>query len=179
MPHRLQAAHEALAVVLTSITAAIASIAAALADGPLSAFQGPAILDDERARLICLAGALGGGLLNLGLGMKEGDKPPGIRVMVWKIFGSTVTGVVFTPFAVKWLGLTPNTDMLLGVSFLMAIVGVGLLRTLLPLYQRYVAAKLGIEPQDVQVCDTATPPAPPTPVNPPPVVTTTTQTPKL
>jgi hypothetical protein len=166
--------HEAIAVVITTVTAAIASIAAALAQVPLPAFQGPAILDDERARLICLAGALGGGLLNLGLGLKEGDKPPGIRVMVWKIFGSTVTGVVFTPFVVKWFGLTPNTDTLLGVSFVMAIVGVGLLRTLLPLYQRYVASKLGLEPQDVQVGDIAAPAAPSAPVNQSSVTTITT-----
>lgn len=169
MPHRIQAMHEALAVISTVIGAMIAAVIGVLADVPLSAFQGPAILDDEHARLICIVGALGGALLNLWLDGKPGMPPPGIREMAGKVFASGFTGVAITPFVVRYFGMTANTDTLLLVSLLCAIGGVGLLRTLIPLYQKFVGSKLGIPAQDVQVI--SDPPPLATPVNPPPVVT--------
>jgi len=134
--------HQALAVICASTAAAIAAIVADISEMPVAAFSGPAILDNERLRLICIVGALGGAVLNLGLY----DSPqPGIRPMAWKVFGSCITGVIFTPVAVHWMNVTPNTDNLLAVSFLTAIVSVGLLRKVLPALSWAIGAKLGVD----------------------------------
>jgi hypothetical protein len=134
--------HEALAVILTSIGTAIAAAGTSLAQIPVSAFDGPAIYDNDRLRVICIIGALGGAVLNLGL---YPSKEPGIRPMVWKVTGSAVSGVVFTPVAIHWLGITPNIDNLLAVSFVMAIVSVGLLRKAIPVWMWVLGNKLGLD----------------------------------
>jgi hypothetical protein len=111
---------------------------------PLTAFNGQAIFDDEHLRLISLVGALGGAVVNLWLF----DSPLGVKFMARKVSCSTITGVICTPIAVHWLGIVPNVDNLLAVSFLMAIVSVGLLRSLLPVWTRLVSAKLGVPAPD-------------------------------
>lgn len=155
--------HECLAVIVTAVGTALAAIAAFLADIPAAGgFSGQAIYDDERFRLICIAGALGGALVNLWLWPSS---TPGIVPMARQVSCSSFTGVVATPIVVHWIGLTPNTDNLLATSFIMAVVSVGVLKAAAPVWQRMILSKLGINPNsDTAQC---APPPPPVPVNPP------------
>lgn len=164
MPQRLQAMHEELAIILTACGSAFAAIAAFIADIPASnGFSGQAIYDDERFRLICIAGALGGALVNLWLWPSP---TPGIVPMARQVSCSSFTGVVATPIVVHWIGLTPNTDNLLATSFIMAVVSVGVLKAAAPVWQRMILSKLGINSSDVS--PKCVPPPAATPVNPPP-----------
>jgi hypothetical protein len=142
MPARLQAFHECLAVISTAIGTAITAIVAAMPDVQAAAFNGPAIYDDERLRLICIVGALGGAVFNLGL---YSEPKPGIRPMAWKVFCSAMAGVAFTPIAIHWLGVVPNIDNLLAASFVMAIVSVGALKMVVPAWTRFLGTKLGAD----------------------------------
>ncbi len=151
--------HEGLAVISTTIAAAITAIVADVSQVPVQAFSGPAIFDDERYRLICIVGALGGALLNLGL---YSSPTPGIRPMAWKVFCSTITGVVVTPMVIHWTNIVPNVDNLLFFSFFMALISVGVVRGVAPLWTRFFVQKLG--PTESTSC-------------PPPAVTPTPQPP--
>lgn len=148
---------EGLAVIGTTIGAVVAAVAADLSQVPVQAFSGPAIFDDERYRLICIVGALGGALLNLGL---YSSPTPGIRPMAWKVFCSTITGVVVTPMVIHWVNIVPNVDNLLFFSFFMALISVGVVRGVAPLWTRFFVQKLA--PVDPAVAPTPFPQPPPT-----------------
>lgn len=164
MPTRFHVMLESVALLGTSLAAALSAAVAALSDLPApDIFAGPAILDDERFRLYCLIGAVLGAVVNLGL---YGSNPlKGIQPVAWKIFGSVATGIVFTPIAMKWRGVPANIDTLLAVSFCLSIVGVGSLRMLITGWNKWIAAKLGLSSHP-PVC--LPPPPAATPVHPPP-----------
>ncbi|HEY2857116.1 MAG TPA: hypothetical protein VGJ21_01705, partial [Terracidiphilus sp.] len=151
-------------------TAAALEMLAQAPQGLLSASQ-PAILDNERLRIVCLLGALGGGVLNLGLFPAA---QPGIRPMAWRYTSSVLCGVVLTPIIVHWFGIYPNFDNLAAVSFLMAIIGVGLIFKAVPSISNLILNKLGI----ATAPDGCAPvPPAPMPVNPPPDTLKAQQTP--
>ena len=164
MPHRIQAMHEGLAMLLGATSALVASIMSFLAEVPVEAFSGPAILDNERLRVVCLIGAIGGAILNLGI---YPSKLPGIRPLVWKFTASVMCGVVFTPMVVHWTGVTANFDTLAFTSFIMAISGVGIVVKLIPAIQRFIFSKLGISTADPEIGPQGVLPPGPAPVNPP------------
>lgn len=133
--------HEGLTVILAAASGAVASIVHLLAELPVEAFNGPAILDNERLRSVCVLGAIGGAILNLGI---YPSPKPGIGPMAWKFTASVLCGVVLTPMMVRWTGVTPNFDTLAFTSFMMAISGVGLVVKLIPAVQRLIFSKLGL-----------------------------------
>lgn len=138
MPHRLE---PILAAIVSMVAGAFSScVAAFLALMPDAAPAAVTIMDDEKMRLICIIGAVGGGVLSALI-----FSPPQAtgRMFAVKVGSSSLAGILFTPSLVHWLGWTLNIDTLLGTSAGIALVGIGVIRVAVPLWAKYAARKFG------------------------------------
>lgn len=97
------------------------------------------IMDDEKMRLICIVGAIGGGVITT---LLSAEKDTSLRALITRIVISTGCGIMFTPWFFWWQGWVPNTDKLLAASGMVSLLAVGVLKTVLPLWQNYVVKKL-------------------------------------
>lgn len=132
--------------VLTLAAGGIATIAAAVAalmpNAVVDTASGPVsvvIMDDEKMRLVCIIGAIGGGVLTT---LLSSEKEPSARGLIARVLISTGSGIMFTPAVFHWMNWQANTDSLLTVSAITAMVSVGVLKTVLPLWQKFIANKL-------------------------------------
>lgn len=97
------------------------------------------IMDDEKMRLVCIIGALGGGVITT---LLSSEKEPSARGLIGRVLVSTGCGIIFTPAVFHYVTWVPNTDNILFVSASTAMVAVGVLKTVMPLWQKFIASKL-------------------------------------
>lgn len=149
MPHRI----EHLIVSVTSIVGwAVSSIASAMALLLPKAIVAQVeteklvsntiiqigILDDERIRLVAVIGAVSGGILTASV-----FAPPvqnGKQFSI-KVFTSALAGIFLTPLVIHKLNLPITFDYVAPTAFLVAVVGVGVIKAGVPLFQKFVLSK--------------------------------------
>jgi hypothetical protein len=129
-------------VIVCSAVMALASLGAAmmpekqssaiLASAPAEATTivniNTSVMDDNRLRLVCVAGAIAGALLSWSITKKEDH-----RISVRKILASSISGIIFTPWIMRWQGWELSTDGLLACSGGVALMSWGILKILVPL----------------------------------------------
>lgn len=96
---------------------AIAAIAAAAAAVAPEVAHAVNVIDDQKLRLICVAGSLGGAVLSVGV-----FPPRHIRDMAFKLMCSGISGVLFSPVLLRWLGWSVDTDVVLATSGAVALL---------------------------------------------------------
>jgi hypothetical protein len=96
------------------------------------------VMDDERLRLVCLGGSIGGALLSVLLFPLPKTKP-----LIAKLFASGIAGMMFTPMVVRWMGLQRDTDTMLFASGVVALLGYSVLQMAVPLADRVAGKWLG------------------------------------
>ena len=96
------------------------------------------VLADTTLRLACLAGALLGALITLGLS-KEGDS---LRALTLKALTAVVAGVSFTPLLLRYFAYTPDVDVVLGASAALGSVSTATLQAIMARYDKWLNHKL-------------------------------------
>lgn len=135
MPHRFEP-------ILPPVMAMVCGSISMMTSATLAILPGedlPLIIDNEKMRLICVIGAIGGGLLSAILFSPPKTSGKGFAM---KVFSSSLAGILFTPGVIHWLGWRPNVDVLLAVSAAFAMVSVGALKVAIPLWERIAAKKI-------------------------------------
>lgn len=135
MPHRFDGLFTIIAAALASI---FSCLAAALPD--LSAISDGTILNDTQMRFACLAGALGGAVLSVLI------FPPKLvtrNTIASKFVASGISGVIFSPMALRWLHLPRDFDTVLGCSAVVSLIAIGVLRISVPAWERIAGKQLG------------------------------------
>lgn len=99
------------------------------------------VLDNAKLLSICLAGAVGGGLMSVLI-----FPLPTARAMAGKFLASSLAAILFAPMTAQWLGWL-RSDALLAVSAGVALVAWAFVQATLPIAvgitARFTAWKLG------------------------------------
>jgi hypothetical protein len=140
--------HESIAtVVIATLAAMLSAVSAALMPTVVEvtgtvheALQSVNVMDDARLRLVCICGSLGGALLSVLLFPLPRTKP-----LIAKLFASGLAGMMFSPMIVRWDGLTLDTDTMLFVSGMVALLSYSMLQMAVPLLNKGGARWLGIK----------------------------------
>lgn len=135
-------ANEVVTLGASAFCTMLAATAALLPNATVETSEGTlpvVIMDDEKMRLICIVGAIGGGVITT---LLSAEKDTSLRALITRIVISTGCGIMFTPWFFWWQGWVPNTDKLLAASGMVSLLAVGVLKTILPLWERYVAKRL-------------------------------------
>lgn len=144
MPHRLEHFYAALvyltgmiATVLSAVVAILGDLGAQAAEMATQVGSEVAIYDDGKARVVCLIGAWAGAVLAV-LFFAKGDT---VRVQLGKLLAAMIASAVFTPWAIRWLGLVPTTDNLIATGTTCALVLPAVVQVIIP-YGQTALAKL-------------------------------------
>ncbi len=113
---------------------------------------GAGVLDDDRLRLWCILGSIGGAFLSLTV-FPPAEAPE--RVTAWRYFtklgASFFCGFALSPFIVEHLALELTSSNAVSVSFMTALFAVSGLHAALPVVEqwwtRYLKAKLPAVPK--------------------------------
>lgn len=95
------------------------------------------ILSHKTLRLYCLLGALGGGVIGVGL---TTTGPP--REMAWKWTVGVVSGVLFTPVIIRYFGWHPGVDTLVATAGVVALTAWTALHNILPIIHRVLVKRV-------------------------------------
>ena len=87
------------------------------------------VLLNASLRLACLSGALLGALITIGLS-QESDT---LRKLTLRALTAVVAGLAFTPLLLRWLGYTPDVDVVLGFSAGLGAVSTAVLKVVMTL----------------------------------------------
>lgn len=139
-------AESSASLLVATCLGALASLLAAVMPDP-AAVAGIVIMDDSRLRLICIAGSLGGSVLSVVL-----FKVVTHQELARKLAGSSLSGVIFSPIIVRYLGVAVSTDFVLVISAVTALLSWTILPTVVPLVSDLIVGKFRRKPE-------ATPPA--------------------
>jgi hypothetical protein len=126
--------------IAVSAGGAIASMSAALAalldNVTTNAHSG--VLDDERMRLVCVIGAIGGAVISALI-----FTPPKAtgRQFAIKIAASSLAGIFFTPAIIYKFGMEITFDVVAPSAAAVALVSVGALRVLVPLWEKHFTGR--------------------------------------
>jgi len=149
MPRRFLPLFEAIVALCfatwASMTAAVLAAVPELKDvSEVVASTETVVMDDGKMRLICIIGAIGGGLLSALV-----FSPPKAtgRNFAIKVGTSSLAGILFTPIVIHWLGWKANVDILLGISAIVAMIAIGAIRIAVPLWERAAGKRLA-PPED-------------------------------
>jgi hypothetical protein len=132
----MPAAESAISLVIAAAVGMFAAAAAAVLPTPDPA-AAVSVMDDARLRLICVAGSLGGAVLSVAL-FKLGN----VRDMAVKLASSSISGILFAPMALRWLGWTRDLDAVLAVSGMTALLSWTVLQMAVPALARAAAKRL-------------------------------------
>ena len=97
------------------------------------------IMDDQRLRALCLIGSCLGAFLSVGLLPKVQDE---FKQYAVKFGGAATVGILATPLVIRYLQLAPDSDWVLGVSGLVAMLSTVTLHKLIPFYEAWLDKKL-------------------------------------
>lgn len=108
------------------IISALTAAAALLPDpSSASAFS---LVDDNRLRLICVAGSLGGAVMSVMLFQVKTN-----RELAAKITTSALAGIMFAPMILRYLKWADLTDAILAVSAIVALLSWTVLQSIVPM----------------------------------------------
>ena len=108
------------------IISAISAAAALLPDpSSASAFS---LVDDNRLRLICVAGSLGGAVMSVMLFQVKTN-----RELAAKLTTSALAGIMFAPMILRYLKWADLTDAILAVSATVAMLSWTVLQSIVPM----------------------------------------------
>lgn len=96
------------------------------------------VLDDERLRLICIAGALGGAVASLCLFL-----PATVQEMARKLFASSILSIMCTPWLMGWFSLPFRTSYVLASSGAVALIAWSVMQAVLPNLSAWVVKWIG------------------------------------
>jgi hypothetical protein len=133
----MPACETAVAVIIAASIGALTAITAAVIPGVDAQQAMTSIMDDQRLRLICVAGSLGGAVLSVGL-----FSAASVRGLCLKLSCSSISGVIFAPMALRWLGWAADTDAVLCTSGLVALTSWSVLQTAVPALTRLAGKKI-------------------------------------
>lgn len=131
----MPAAESAFSLLIAAAVGMFAAAAAAVLPSP-DPTAALSVMDDERLRLICIAGSLGGAVLSVGL-----FKLHHVRDMAVKLVCSSFSGVLFAPMVLRWLGWSRDLDAVLAVSGMTALLSWTVLQMAVPAITRAAARK--------------------------------------
>lgn len=95
------------------------------------------ILAHKTLRLYCLIGAVMGGLICIAI---TGGGT--VREMAWKWLTGVCSGIVFTPLIIRWAGIHPGIDYIVGASAIVAILAWTSLHKLVPIVDRWLLRRV-------------------------------------
>jgi hypothetical protein len=133
----MPACESAAAVILAAALGALTALTAAVIPGVDAQQAMTSIMDDQRLRLICVAGSLGGAVLSVGL-----FNTRTVRDLSIKLSCSSISGVIFAPMALRWLGWAADTDAVLCTSGITALMSWSVLQTAVPALTRLAGKKI-------------------------------------
>jgi len=105
----------------------ISAAAAALLPDPSTA-SALSIVDDNRLRLICVAGSLGGAVMSIMLFQVKTN-----RELAAKLTTSALAGIMFAPMILRYLKWADLTDAILAVSATVAMLSWTVLQSIVPM----------------------------------------------
>jgi len=120
-------ASTSIAIVLAAGLCIISAVAAALMPDPSSA-SAFSLVDDNRLRLICVAGSLGGAVMSIMLFQVKTN-----RELAAKLTTSALAGIMFAPMILRYLKWADLTDAILAVSAIVALLSWTVLQSIVPM----------------------------------------------
>lgn len=130
---------ESLWVIIGAAVAALSSLWAAVLPDPIwaqvlmgSGGTGGSLFDDERLRLVCLSGSIGGAIVSVGL-----FRPRNTQELAWKLTCSGLSGMMFSPMIMRYIGWPLEADHVLAASGSVALLSWGVLQMAVPLMTRF------------------------------------------
>ena len=114
-------------IILAAGLGIISAAAAALLPDPSTA-SALSIVDDNRLRLICVAGSLGGAVMSVMLFQVKTN-----RELAAKITTSALAGIMFAPMILRYLKWADLTDAILAVSAIVALLSWTVLQSIVPM----------------------------------------------
>ncbi len=114
-------------IILAAGLGIISAAAAALLPDPSTA-SALSIVDDNRLRLICVAGSLGGAVMSVMLFQVKTN-----RELAAKLTTSALAGIMFAPMILRYLKWADLTDAILAVSATVAMLSWTVLQSIVPM----------------------------------------------
>lgn len=133
----MPACEAAASILLAAVLGAAAAITAAVMPAVDTQQAMTSIMDDSRLRLICVAGSLGGAVLSVGL-----FNARTVRDLSIKLSCSSISGVIFAPMVLRWLGWAADTDAVLCISGVTALMSWSVLLAAVPALTRLAGKKI-------------------------------------
>lgn len=134
-----------VAAALTSISAATGAISSkAMVIARTLADVSPgsvdiSVLQDSFLSLVCLSGAIGGGIMSIAFFREDQDSR---SVTAWKFIGSSFAGAYFTPGFLHYLGWNLTSDVVLTSSAVIGLVSWSVLRKIIPILPKLFAKRV-------------------------------------
>lgn len=91
------------------------------------------IFDDSKLRGWCIAGSCGGAILSIFL-----FPLPNPKELAFKLLASGISGMMFSPMFLRWIGWQVDVDTVLFTSGGVALFSWGVLQILVPLVTKFV-----------------------------------------
>lgn len=133
----MPACEAAVTIVIAAALAAVAALTAAIMPAVDTQQAMTSIMDHQRLRLICVAGSICGGVLSVGLFNAKTLRDLGIKFSC-----STISGVIFAPMALRWLGWAADTDAVLFISGVTSLMSWSVLIAAVPALTRLAGRKI-------------------------------------
>lgn len=120
-------ASTSFSLVIAASIGILSALAAALMPDPETA-AALSLVDDNRLRLICVAGSLGGAVMSVMLFQVKTN-----RELAAKLTTSALAGIMFAPMILRYLKLADLTDAILAVSAIVALLSWTVLQSIVPM----------------------------------------------
>lgn len=120
-------ASTSLSIVIAAGLGIISAICAALLPDPTTT-TALSLVDDNRLRLICVAGSLGGAVMSVMLFQVKTN-----RELAAKLTTSALAGIIFSPMLLRYLRWADLTDAILATSATVALLSWSILQTAIPI----------------------------------------------
>lgn len=103
--------------------------------------QAISVMDDGKLRIVCIIGAMGGGVLSALLYPLGSPKQ-----LSGKIVGSAISGIMFSPKLLSWMSWQLTTDNVLCMAGAVALLSWTLLQLAIPLAGAWFTSKFKTPP---------------------------------
>lgn len=114
-------------IILAATIGIFSALAAALMPDPETA-AALSLVDDNRLRLICVAGSLGGAVMSVMLFQVKTN-----RELAAKLTTSALAGIMFAPMILRYLKWADLTDAILATSAAVALLSWTVLQSIVPM----------------------------------------------
>jgi hypothetical protein len=129
-------ASTSLSLLIAAGLGIISAAAAALLPDPTTT-SALSLVDDNRLRLICVAGSLGGAVMSVMLFQVKTN-----RELAAKLTTSALAGIMFSPMLLRYLRWADLTDSILAVSAAVALLSWTVLQSAVPILANLAKRKV-------------------------------------